>query len=51
MRAVHAFAPEHGGEVRHEPRTFPQYRQPNYATFRLDPFGLMLEAVCHHDRE
>ena len=24
---------------------------PYFATFWLDPFGLMLEAVCHHDRD
>ncbi|HKP43160.1 hypothetical protein [Mycobacterium sp.] len=35
----------------HEPRVFPQYPQPYFATFWLDPWGFMLEAVCHHDRE
>ena len=29
----------------------PQYPQPYFATFWLNPWGLMLEAVCHHDRE
>lgn len=37
-------------DVVHAPRHFPDYPQPYYATFWLDPFGLRLEAVCHHDR-
>ena len=24
---------------------------PYFATFWIDPFGFMLEAVCHHDRD
>jgi catechol 2,3-dioxygenase-like lactoylglutathione lyase family enzyme len=36
--------------VLHTPQVFPQYPQPYYAAFWLDPFGLKLEAVCHHDR-
>jgi hypothetical protein len=24
---------------------------PDYATFWLDPFGFMLEAVCHRDAD
>ena len=39
-----------GGRVLHEPQHFPQYPEPYYATFWLDPWGFMLEAVCHHDR-
>ena len=39
-----------GSEVVHEPRVFPEYPQPYYATFWLDPHGFLLEAVCHHDR-
>ncbi len=42
---------EFGGEVLHPPQVFPQYPQPYFATFWLDPCGLMLEAVCHHDRD
>jgi catechol 2,3-dioxygenase-like lactoylglutathione lyase family enzyme len=38
-----------GSEVIHEPRDFPEYPQPYYATFWLDPHGFMLEAVCHHE--
>lgn len=39
-----------GGHVLHPPREFPEYPPPYYATFWLDPFGIKLEAVCHHDR-
>jgi catechol 2,3-dioxygenase-like lactoylglutathione lyase family enzyme len=44
-------APEFGGQILHRPQEFPQYPQPYFATFWLDPWGLMLEAVCHHDRD
>ena len=47
---VHEWVVGAGGEVLHAPREFPEYPPPYYATFWLDPFGLMLEAVCHHDR-
>ena len=48
---VHDAVVELGSRVLHEPQVFPQYPQPYFATFWLDPWGLMLEAVCHHDRE
>jgi hypothetical protein len=55
VRAVHSsiaeLATEFGGHVLHEPQVFPQYPQPYFATFWLDPWGFMLEAVCHHDRD
>lgn len=55
VKEVHATATElatrFGGEVLHAPRVFPDYPQPYFATFWLDPWGLMLEVVCHHDRE
>jgi catechol 2,3-dioxygenase-like lactoylglutathione lyase family enzyme len=55
VHAVHAavaeLADQFGGQVLHEPQVFPQYPQPYFATFWLDPWGVMLEAVCHHDRE
>jgi hypothetical protein len=35
----------------HEPQFFPQYPPPYFATFWLDPFGVTLEAACHHDSE
>ncbi|MDA3040950.1 MAG: VOC family protein [Actinomycetota bacterium] len=40
-----------GSEIVHEPQVFPQYPQPYFATFWLDPSGFLLEAVCHHDRD
>ena len=40
-----------GSDVVHPPREFPDYPPPYYATFWLDPFGIMLEAVCHYDRD
>jgi catechol 2,3-dioxygenase-like lactoylglutathione lyase family enzyme len=49
--AVIELAAQSGGRVLHEPKVFPQYPQPYFATFWLDPWGLMLEAVCHHDRD
>jgi catechol 2,3-dioxygenase-like lactoylglutathione lyase family enzyme len=55
VHAVHSsvaeLATQFGGRVLHEPRVFPQYPQPYFATFWLDPWGFMLEAVCHHDRD
>ena len=48
---VHDAVVELGSRVLHEPQVFPQYPQPYFATFWLDPWGLMLEAVCHHDRD
>ena len=47
---VHGLVRGLGSEVVHEPRVFPEYPQPYYATFWLDPHGFLLEAVCHHDR-
>jgi len=49
--AVAAMATRFGGRVLHPPQVFPQYPQPYFATFWLDPWGFMLEAVCHHDRD
>jgi catechol 2,3-dioxygenase-like lactoylglutathione lyase family enzyme len=55
VTAVHAavikLARDFGGRVLHAPQAFPQYPQPYFATFWLDPCGVMLEAVCHHDRD
>jgi catechol 2,3-dioxygenase-like lactoylglutathione lyase family enzyme len=48
---VAELATRFGGRVLHEPGVFPQYPQPYYATFWLDPWGFMLEAVCHYDRD
>jgi catechol 2,3-dioxygenase-like lactoylglutathione lyase family enzyme len=49
--AVTKLAKRFGGRVLPEPQLFPQYAQPYFATFWLDPCGVMLEAVCHHDRD
>jgi catechol 2,3-dioxygenase-like lactoylglutathione lyase family enzyme len=50
VHAVHQKVLDLGGPVLQAPQEFPQYPPPYYATFWLDPFGLMLEAVCHYDR-
>jgi catechol 2,3-dioxygenase-like lactoylglutathione lyase family enzyme len=51
VRAVHDHVVGLGNDVLHAPREFPEYPPPYFATFWLDPFGFMLEAVCHHDRD
>lgn len=55
VRAVHdavtTLANGFGGRVLHPPKVFPEYPQPYFATFWLDPCGIMLEAVCHHDHD
>lgn len=51
VHEVHRLAMGLGCVVLHAPQFFPQYPPPHFATFWLDPFGIMLEAVCHYDRE
>lgn len=51
VREVHMLVVELGATVLHEPRVFPEYPQPHFPTFWLDPHGFMLEAVCHYDRD
>lgn len=51
VHQVHERVQALGSTVLHPPQAFPQYPPPYYAVFWLDPFGLMLEAVCHHDRD
>jgi catechol 2,3-dioxygenase-like lactoylglutathione lyase family enzyme len=51
VRDVHGAAVVLGSRDVHTPREWPQYPPPYYAAFWLDPFGIVLEAVCHHDRE
>jgi catechol 2,3-dioxygenase-like lactoylglutathione lyase family enzyme len=51
VQAVHDLVVELGSEIVHPPQDFPQYPPPYHATFWLDPFGFLLEAVCHHDRD
>jgi catechol 2,3-dioxygenase-like lactoylglutathione lyase family enzyme len=48
---VHHHVINVGGTVIHAPQHFPQYAGHYYATFWFDPFGIKLEAVCHHDRD
>ena len=48
---VHAHVVGAGSTVLHPPQEWRQYPPPYFATFWLDPFGIMLEAVCHHDRD
>jgi catechol 2,3-dioxygenase-like lactoylglutathione lyase family enzyme len=51
VHAVHDYVATRGNEVLFAPQEFAQYAPPYFATFWLDPFGFMLEAVCHHDRD
>ncbi|OBG28786.1 VOC family protein [Mycobacterium sp. 852002-51057_SCH5723018] len=51
VQAVHDHVVRAGATVIHPPRHFPEYPGPYYATFWYDPFGVKLEAVCHHDRD
>jgi catechol 2,3-dioxygenase-like lactoylglutathione lyase family enzyme len=51
VHEVHRLVQRLGGEVLHAPQSFPQYPPPYFATFWRDPFGMMLEAVCHYDRD
>jgi catechol 2,3-dioxygenase-like lactoylglutathione lyase family enzyme len=46
VREAHQWAAAHNAEIVHEPREFPEYGD-HYATYWLDPHGIMLEAVCH----
>jgi catechol 2,3-dioxygenase-like lactoylglutathione lyase family enzyme len=50
VREIHEWAVQNGAEVVHEPREFPEYG-PHYATYFLDPHGLMLEVFCHKTDE
>jgi catechol 2,3-dioxygenase-like lactoylglutathione lyase family enzyme len=50
VRDVHETALALGSREVHAPQEWPQYPPPYFAAFWLDPFGFMLEAVCHHDR-
>ena len=43
---IHAKAQLLGSEIIYPPQLFPQYRPHYFATFWLDPEGIMLEAVC-----
>ncbi len=51
VHAVHDKVRELGSEIVHAPQEFPQYHHDYYATFWLEPDGIMLEAVCHRPPE
>ncbi len=51
VRAVHEVVAGLGGDVLYAPKVFPEYHAGYYATFWFDPFGLLLEAVCHKDTD
>jgi catechol 2,3-dioxygenase-like lactoylglutathione lyase family enzyme len=51
VHRVHAHVTGVGSTVVHPPQSWPQYPPPYFAAFWLDPFGIMLEAACHHDRD
>lgn len=44
---AHGWATARDATVVHAPRSFPEYGDHCYATFFLDPHGIMLEVVCH----
>jgi catechol 2,3-dioxygenase-like lactoylglutathione lyase family enzyme len=50
VHAVHDAVRRLGSEVVHEPQEWPQYHEGYYAVFWMDPFGHVLEAVCHRDQ-
>ena len=47
VRAFFTAAVEHGAEVLHEPRVWPEYHPGYYGAFVRDPDGNNVEAVCH----
>lgn len=47
VHEVHQLAVRLRSTVVHQPQEFPQYHPGYFAAFWLDPFGLMLEVVCH----
>jgi len=50
VRAAHEVARSLGSVEVHPPQEWPQYPPPYFASFWQDPFGITIEAVCHHDR-
>ncbi len=51
VREAHAWARAHKAVVVRRPRVFPEYGPHFYATYWLDPHGIVLEAVCHNPEE
>jgi hypothetical protein len=48
---AHEWAIDRNATIVHEPRPFPEYGDHTYATYFLDPNGIMLEVVCHAQPE
>jgi catechol 2,3-dioxygenase-like lactoylglutathione lyase family enzyme len=51
VHAVHERVQQLGHDVVETPREFPEYGGAYYAVFWLDPFGHLLEVVCHRAPE
>jgi catechol 2,3-dioxygenase-like lactoylglutathione lyase family enzyme len=49
VHAAHDRAQLLGSPIVEPPQEFPQYHPGYYATFWNDPFGIVLEVVCHRD--
>jgi catechol 2,3-dioxygenase-like lactoylglutathione lyase family enzyme len=47
VREFFRVAVDHGAEVLHEPRVWPEYHRNYYGAFVRDPDGNNVEAVCH----
>lgn len=50
VREAYEWAGARDAEIVHEPREFPEYGQ-HFATYFLDPHGIMLEVVSHGPEE
>lgn len=51
VSTFYAAALAEGAEPLHAPAVHPEYHADYYGGFVLDPFGINLEAVCHHPRD
>ncbi|HEY7269189.1 MAG TPA: VOC family protein [Dehalococcoidia bacterium] len=51
VREAYEWAGAHGAVVLRRPRIFPEYGPDFYATYWLDPHGIMLEAVTYAPEE
>ena len=47
VRQAHEWATGSGSTIVHAPRAFPEYGENAFATYFLDPHGIMLEVVSH----